>query len=199
MSRCITKSLVHLSKTQISLGIRPVWSVCWALNRTQGFFMQTGEWPGWSEFAGRTGLFVVMQQLIYILTLCAYIGNGEELLFCNNTLGRSSWCYVAQLGHHFDFLKTSTGRYLVCWRNLMPFWYISNPWQADFVKKMHSSTVVQHYNDHLYNGNFDFRRNFFGNGSFLMKIYYVITEFTLSDTDGDSCWRNAFLFTHFFH
>ena len=47
-------------------------------------------------------------------------------------------------------------------------------------------TVVPRYNDHLYNGNFDFRRNFFGNGSFFMKIYYIITEFALSDTDGDS-------------
>ena len=33
-------------------------------------------------------------------------------------------------------------------------------------------TVVPHYNDHLYNGNFDFLRNFIGNGSFLIKIYY---------------------------
>ena len=57
-------------------------------------------------------------------------------------------------------------------------------------------TVVPRYNDHLYNGNFDFRRNFFGNGSFLMKIYYIIMEFALSDTDDDSRRRNAFL-THF--
>ena len=47
-------------------------------------------------------------------------------------------------------------------------------------------TVVPRYNDHFYKGNFDFRRNFIGNGSFLIKIYYIITETTLSDTDGDS-------------
>ena len=57
------------------------------------------------------------------------------------------------------------------------------------------STVVPCYNDHLYNGNFDFRRNFFGNGSFLMKIYYIITEFALSDTD--SRRRNVFFYTFF--
>ena len=49
-----------------------------------------------------------------------------------------------------------------------------------------STTVVPRYNDHLYNGNFDFRRNFIGNGSFVIKIYYIITEFALSDTDSDS-------------
>ena len=58
------------------------------------------------------------------------------------------------------------------------------------------ATVVPRYNDHLYNGNFDCRRNFIGNGSFLIKIYYVIMEFTLSDTDGDSRQRNSFL-THY--
>ena len=59
-------------------------------------------------------------------------------------------------------------------------------------------TVVPHYNDHLYNGNFDFRRNFFGNGSFLMKIYYIIMEFALFDTDRVSRQGNAFFFfTHF--
>ena len=62
--------------------------------------------------------------------------------------------------------------------------------------KKFRTTVIPHYNDHLYKGNFDFRRNFFGNGPYLMKIYYIITEFTLSNTDGDSRWRNAFL-THF--
>ena len=60
------------------------------------------------------------------------------------------------------------------------------------------TTVVPRYNDRLYNGNFDFRRNFIGNGSFLIKIYYIITEFTLSDTDGDSWRRNAF-FLHIFY
>ena len=35
-----------------------------------------------------------------------------------------------------------------------------------------TTTVVPRYNDHLYNGNFDFRRNFFGNRSFLVKVYY---------------------------
>ena len=55
------------------------------------------------------------------------------------------------------------------------------------------------YNDHLYNGNFDFRWNFFGNRTFLMKIYCIITEFTLSDADGDSRQRNAFLNTFFIH
>ena len=55
-----------------------------------------------------------------------------------------------------------------------------------------TTTDVPRYNDHLYNGNFDFRRNFFGNRSFLMKIYYIITEFPLSDTDGESRRRNAF-------
>ena len=54
-------------------------------------------------------------------------------------------------------------------------------------------TVVPCCNNYLYNGNFNFRRNFFGNGSFLMKIYYIITEFALSNTDGDSRQRNAFL------
>ena len=63
--------------------------------------------------------------------------------------------------------------------------------------KMH--TVIPCYNDHLYNGNSDFQRNFFGNGSFLMKIYYIITEFALSDTDGDSRRRNAFFNTFFIH
>ena len=58
-------------------------------------------------------------------------------------------------------------------------------------------TVVPRYNDHLYNGNFDIRRNFIGNESFLIKIYYLITEFTLSDTDGDSRRQSAFL-THFY-
>ena len=61
----------------------------------------------------------------------------------------------------------------------------------------HDTTVVLHYNDHLYNGNFDFQRNFFGNGSLLIKIYCIITELALSDTDGDSRWLIAF-FTHFF-
>ena len=32
-------------------------------------------------------------------------------------------------------------------------------------------TVVPRYNDHLYNGNFDFRRNFFGNGSYLINLW----------------------------
>ena len=31
-----------------------------------------------------------------------------------------------------------------------------------------------------------------------MKIYYIITEFTLSDTDGDYRWRNAFFNTYLF-
>ena len=35
-----------------------------------------------------------------------------------------------------------------------------------------TNTVVRRYNDHLYNGNLDFRRNSFGNWSFLIKIYY---------------------------
>ena len=45
-----------------------------------------------------------------------------------------------------------------------------------FVNRLGSEreAVVQRYNDHLYNGNFDFRRSFFGNGSFLMKIYYIL-------------------------
>ena len=46
--------------------------------------------------------------------------------------------------------------------------------------------VAPRYNDYLYNGNFNFRRYFFGNGSFLMKIYNIITEFALSDTNDDS-------------
>ena len=57
-------------------------------------------------------------------------------------------------------------------------------------------TVIPHYNDHLYNRNFDFRRNFIGNKSFLIKIYYIITDFALSDTEGDSQRRIAFFFTH---
>ena len=60
------------------------------------------------------------------------------------------------------------------------------------------STVAPRYNDHLYNGNFDVRRNFIGNGSFLIKIYNIIMEFTLSDTDGDSRRRIAF-FLHIFY
>ena len=62
-----------------------------------------------------------------------------------------------------------------------------------------ADTVVPRYNDHLYSGNFDFRQNFFENRSFLIKIYYIIMEFTLSDTDGDSQRRNAFLYTFFIH
>ena len=60
-------------------------------------------------------------------------------------------------------------------------------------------TVVLRYNDHFYNGNFDFRRNFFENGSFLIQIYYILTEFTLSDTDDDSRQRIAFFYTFFIH
>ena len=55
-----------------------------------------------------------------------------------------------------------------------------------------TSTVVPGNNDHLYNRNFDFRRNFFGNRSFLIKIYYIITKFALSDTDSDSRQQIAF-------
>ena len=58
-------------------------------------------------------------------------------------------------------------------------------------------TVVPRYNDHLYNINFDFRRNIFGNRSFVIKSYYILTEFTLADTDGDSPQQIAF-FTHFY-
>ena len=61
-----------------------------------------------------------------------------------------------------------------------------------------NSTVVPRYNDHLYNGSFDFQLNFIGNGSFLIKIYYIKTEFALSDTDGDSRRQNAFLYTSFY-
>ena len=55
------------------------------------------------------------------------------------------------------------------------------------VRRLFGSPVVPHYNDHFYNGNFNFRWNFFGNGSFLMKIYYIITEFapTLTVIPGD--------------
>ena len=53
------------------------------------------------------------------------------------------------------------------------------------VRCLYGIVVVLRYNDHSYNGNFDFRRNFFGNRSFLIKIYYITTEFALSDTDGD--------------
>ena len=60
-------------------------------------------------------------------------------------------------------------------------------------------TVAPRYYDHLYNENFDFRRNFFGNRSFLMKIYYIITEFALSDTDDDSPRRNTCFNTFFIH
>ena len=60
-------------------------------------------------------------------------------------------------------------------------------------------TVVPRYNDDLYNGNLDFRRDFFGNRSFLIKIYYVITEFTLSNTDGDFRRQIAFLYIIFTH
>ena len=63
--------------------------------------------------------------------------------------------------------------------------------------KFNTCTVVPLYNDHLYNGDFDFRWNFIGNGSILIKIYYITTEFTLSDTDSDSRQRIAF-FTHFY-
>ena len=59
-----------------------------------------------------------------------------------------------------------------------------------------NNTVVPRYNDHLYNGNFDFRRNFIGNRSFLIKLYYIITEFALFDTDGDSS-DDLHFFTHF--
>ena len=39
---------------------------------------------------------------------------------------------------------------------------------------------------------FDFWRNFIGNRSFLVKIYYIITEFARSDTDGDSWFLHIF-------
>ena len=61
-----------------------------------------------------------------------------------------------------------------------------------------ANTVVPHYNDHLYNGNFYFRRNFIGNGSFLIKIYYIITEYALSDTDDDSSDEMHFFYTFLF-
>ena len=32
-----------------------------------------------------------------------------------------------------------------------------------------------------------------------MKIYYIITEFALSDTDADSRRQNAFFYTVFIH
>ena len=38
--------------------------------------------------------------------------------------------------------------------------------------------------------------NFIGNGYFLIKIYYILTEFPLSDSDSDSQRQIAF-FTHF--
>ena len=59
-------------------------------------------------------------------------------------------------------------------------------------------TVVPRYNDHLYNGNLDFRRNFFGNRSFRIKIYDIITEFALSDTDGDFRRQIAFFLDNFY-
>ena len=59
-------------------------------------------------------------------------------------------------------------------------------------------TVIPRYNDHLYNGNFDFRWYFIGNRSFLIKSYYIITEFALSDTEGDSWRRNSFFYTFLF-
>ena len=62
-----------------------------------------------------------------------------------------------------------------------------------------ADTVVPRYNDHLYNGNLDFRRNFFGNRSFRSKIYHIIMEFALSDTDGDFRRRIAFLYKIFIH
>ena len=67
------------------------------------------------------------------------------------------------------------------------------------IGSIEDTTVVPRYNDHLYNGNLDFRRNFFGNRSFLIKIYYIITEFALSDTDDDFRRRTAFLYTMFIH
>ena len=60
-------------------------------------------------------------------------------------------------------------------------------------------TVVPRYKDHLYNGNLDFRQNFFGIRSFLIKIYYIILEFAVSDIDGDFRWQIAFLYTIFIH
>ena len=64
---------------------------------------------------------------------------------------------------------------------------------------VNTGTVVPRYNHLLYNGNLDFRRDFFGNRSFLIRIYYIITEFTLSNTDGDFWQRIAFLYTIFIH
>ena len=85
-----TKWPVRPVKTQISLGIRPVWSELSGLQRTQGFFMrtaktdQTGRMPRllW-VFAGRTGHFVgfvVLQPLIYKQTLYCWGLNRKEFL-----------------------------------------------------------------------------------------------------------------------
>ena len=60
-------------------------------------------------------------------------------------------------------------------------------------KKQKKNTVGLLYNDHLYNGNFDFQQNFFGNRSLLIKIYCIITEFTLSDID-DNYRRQIYFF-----
>ena len=60
----------------------------------------------------------------------------------------------------------------------------------------HQVIVAPRYNDHHSNRNFDFQRNFFGNVSFLIKIYYIIMEFTLSNTDGDS-WHEMHFCTQF--
>ena len=49
----------------------------------------------------------------------------------------------------------------------------------------------------FYNGNFDFQRNVIGNGSILIKIWYIIMEFALSNTNADSRRLIAF-FIHFY-
>ena len=65
-----------------------------------------------------------------------------------------------------------------------------------YYQLLESSTVFPPYNNHLYNGNFDFWLNVIGKGSFYTKIYYIKRNshyLTLTVIPGDE----MHFYTHF--
>ena len=124
-----------------------------------------------------------------------------SVLFCNtcmkfyehilNGFKVVEWIWFCHRNYYLQSSKGRTQRV-----SIQELWFFHS---ACHLMLVNIYTVVRRYNDHLYNGNFDFLRNFFGNRSFLRKNYYIITEFALSKTDGDLRWRNAFFNTFFIH
>ena len=94
MSSCTTKPTkwhVRPAKTQISLGIRPVWSefslFAWRkfgpklpIKRTAKTLIRLGRCPGWSEFS--LGAQVILFVLSYIGSFIYFVGNWS--ISCHN-------------------------------------------------------------------------------------------------------------------